>query len=241
MRLGICGVVKIKDKNLISKRGDINNFLQKIATTPLRKKTDSKGRLIFALDATASREASWDQASHIQGEMFQQTVGLGGLSIQLCYFRGFGEFYASAWMSDANTLLKNMLSVYCLGGHTQIAKLLKHSISEAKSRKINALVFVGDCIEEDVDKLCHLAGELGLLGVPVFVFHEGNDMFAEKAFRQIARITQGAYSAFDLNSAQQLKDLLAAVAVYAAGGKSALIDYSKKSGNIVKLLNQQLK
>ena len=44
-----------------------------------------RGRLIFALDATASREPTWDRACRIQGEMFEATAALGGLDIQLVF------------------------------------------------------------------------------------------------------------------------------------------------------------
>ena len=74
---------------------DIKAFLEKVAATPVRQSGSGPGRLIFALDATASREPTWDHACHIQGEMFRETALLGGLEIQLAYYRGFGEFRAS--------------------------------------------------------------------------------------------------------------------------------------------------
>jgi hypothetical protein len=118
--------------------------------------------------------------------------------------------------------------------------VLQHAINETKLQKVNALVFVGDCMEEDVDDLCHLAGQLGILGAPVFVFHEGGDPGATHAFRQIARLSNGAYCPFDADSAQQLRDLLSAVAVYAAGGHRALKHFSKNRGQTVQLLTQQI-
>lgn len=95
-------------------------------------------------------------------------------------------------------------------------------------------------MEENVDRLCQLAGELGLLGVPVFVFHEGSEPRAQQAFKQIAELTRGAYCPFDATSAAQLRDLLSAVAVYAAGGQAALQDFSKKSSELVRKLTHQL-
>lgn len=231
----------IEDKKLTSPRSDVDAFLEKMASTPIATKATQRGRLIFAMDATASREPSWDHACHIQAEMFTQTSKLGGLDIQLSYYRGFGDFYASFWVSEPSALLNQMTGVHCLGGHTQIEKILRHAIKEAKTGKVNALVFVGDCMEESADKLCRLAGELRLLGVPVFIFQEGNDIGAERTFRQIASISKGAYSAFDINSAKQLKELLSAVAVYAVGGKAALRDFSDRAGNQVKQLSHQLK
>jgi hypothetical protein len=168
---------------------EIQDFLRKVAETPVIKPAGRQGRLIFAMDATASREPSWDQACHIQGQMFTETAALGGLEIQLVYYRGYGEFEASPWLTNSRDLLKRMTSVYCLGGLTQIGEVLRHAIAEIRKAKVDALVFVGDCMEEDVDRLSYLAGELGLLGVPAFVFHEGQDPIAERAFRQIARLT----------------------------------------------------
>ena len=133
-----------------------------------------------------------------------------------------------------------MTAVTCLGGKTQIGKVLRHAIADTKRQKVNALVFVGDCMEEDIDKLCGFAGELGLLNVPVFLFHEGRETRAANAFRQIARLSNGAYCPFDANSAQQLRELLSAVAVYAAGGRPALEDYSRRTGGATLLLARQV-
>ena len=200
---------------------------------------------MFALDATASREPTWDHASHLQAEMFRETTSLGGLDIQLCYYRGFEEFHASPWLTNTDQLLRQMTGVRCLAGHTQINKLLKHCVREAKSiaaskgGKVNALVFIGDCVEEDIDRLGHTAGELGLIGVPVFIFQEGHDPIAAKAFKQIARLSGGAYCPFDAGSAKQLKDLLSAVAVYAAGGHKALENFHARHGSVILKLTKQ--
>ena len=231
-----------KDDNLpqTSSRSEIDAFISKVRSTPVAKSDGDRGRLIFAMDATASREASWDQACQIQGEMFSATAALGGLDIQLCYYRGFGEFEASAWMSSSDELLRRMTSVSCRGGLTQIEKILQQTIRQTKQRKVHALVFVGDCMEENVDRLCQLAGELGILGVPVFMFHEGSDPVAQRAFKQIAELSRGAYCPFDANSAAQLRDLLSAVAVYAAGGQKALKDFSENRSGVVRLLTRQL-
>lgn len=220
---------------------DIDKFLKKVASTPITKAAGKRGRLIFALDATASREPTWDRACHLQGEMFAETAALGGLDIQLVYYRGFGECRASKWTRRSEDLLRIMTSVFCLGGHTQIRKVLKHAIKETQKDKVDAVVFIGDCMEEDVDALCHLAGELGLLGVPVFMFHEGGEPIAAKTFRQIARLSGGAYCRFDEGSAKQLRELLSAVAVYAAGGRKALADLSKKRGGMVMKLTHQVR
>jgi hypothetical protein len=221
-------------------RVEVDAFLGKLARMPAVRAAGMRGRLLFALDATASREATWDRACAIQGEMFRETAALGGLDVQMLYYRGFGEFRATGWLSDSGALIGQMTAVRCLAGKTQIARVLRHGLEESKAARVGALVFVGDCVEEDADALGTLAGELGLRGVPVFAFQEGDDAYAEQVLRQVARLSRGAWCRFDASSASQLRDLLAAVAVHAAGGRKALADYSAQRKGDVLLLARQL-
>ena len=218
---------------------EIDQFLEQLKS-PAPRPSAGYGRLIFALDATASRQPTWDMACRVTGEMFEATTAIGGLEIQLMFYRGYGECKTSHWVTTAGELHQLMRSVSCIGGHTQIARVLDHAIRESQSRKIGALVFCGDCVEEKVDQLCHLAGELGRLGTPSFMFHEGNNTGAGAAFKQIASLSGGAYAAFDSASAERLKILLGAVAVYAAGGYAALEAYGRKQGGEALRLTHQL-
>ena len=223
------------------KKNEVDAFLSKVAAAPRNAPSSSaRGKLLFAMDATASRQPSWDRAAHIQGEMFNETASLGGLDIQLAFFRGFGEFQVSKWTDNASSLQRLMTSVFCLAGETQIKKVLQHAVNEAKADRLNALVFVGDCLEEDIDAVGKVAGEMGLLGVPAFMFHEGNDSMGRFAFEQIAKLTGGACLSFDGQSAETLKKLLGAVAVYAAGGRKALADKARRDGGEVLKLTHQM-
>jgi len=220
---------------------EVDGFLRKMASMPVLRPAGRRGRLIFGLDATASREPTWDRACHIQGQMFAEAALLGGIEIRLIWYRGFGECRAGRWTADSGELLRAMTAVRCRGGHTQIRKILGDAIREAGRGRVDALVFVGDCVEEDVDELCHLAGQLGVLGVPVFVFHEGHEPVAARAFAEIARLTGGACCRFDADSPGQLRDLLSAVAVYAAGGRAALEDFGARAGGLVPRLTSQIR
>lgn len=223
-----------------SKQAEVDAFLRQVAAMPAVRPASGRGRLIFALDATASREPTWDRACQIQGEMFVATESLGGLDIQLVFYRGLGECKASRWLSRARDLLAAMRKVSCVGGQTQIARVLGHALSEAKAGRVNALVFVGDAFEESLSTVTGLAGELALLNVPAFLFHEGGNPETATAFRELARLTRGAYCPFDSASAQQLKELLGAVAVFAAGGRKALTDYGRRTGGAALLLTRQM-
>jgi len=222
-----------------SPRAEIDAFLSKVRSLGPATPSGQHGRLIFALDATMSRQPMWDTACRLQGDMFNETAAIGGLDVQLLYFRGLAECRASQWVSDARRLGGLMEKIDCRGGHTQIRKVFAHAKRESAAKKVQALVFVGDAMEEPIDDLSAAAGELGLLGVPVFMFQEGGDAVAEQAFREIARLSRGAYCRFDISAAHELAELLRAVAAYAAGGMKALADLkARNNGGAVKLLAQ---
>jgi hypothetical protein len=222
-------------------KGEVAEFLDRLKAKAPATTAGGRGRLIFALDATASREPTWDRACAIQGKMFEATAAIGGLDLQLVYYRGFDECKASRWLSSAADLHRVMRSVSCIGGETQIERVLTHAIRETRTPKVNAIVFGGDAIEEKVDRLCRHAGELGAAGVPIFLFQEGLDPAAEAAFKQMATLSKAAYCRFDLAGIDRLKELLAAVAIFASGGHRALIEYSKQKGGEVLRLTSQLR
>lgn len=183
---------------------------------------NANGRLILALDATMSRQPTWDLACEVQGEMFDAVGKTGRLNVQLVYFRGLGECRASKFVADTSALKRLMTSIDCRSGQTQVGKVLAHALKEASAAKVDALVYIGDAMEENIDDLAEKAGRLGLLGVPAFVFQEGHDIGAERAFKEIARLSKGAWFRFDRKAAATLSKLLSAVAIFASGGIKAL-------------------
>jgi hypothetical protein len=221
-----------------SGRADLDAFLKQAATLRPVTSAGERGRLAFALDATMSRQPTWDAACALQGDMFKEAERVGGLDIQLVYFRGLGECRASPWVSSGRRLADLMSRIDCRGGHTQIGRVLRHVATESRGRHVQALVFVGDAMEEAIDDVSAAAGELALRGVPAFVFQEGGDAVAERAFREIARITKGAYARFEAGAAAELADLLRAVAVYAAGGRRALSERALASPTAGRLIGQ---
>jgi hypothetical protein len=189
-------------------------------------KPRQRGHLIFGLDATASREGTWDTAARLQVQMFQEAATVGSLDVQLVYFRGMdgygGECKASSWVTDPMALTQLMAKIRCDTGETQIRKVLTHALREARRRPINAVVYVGDACEEQRDQLIGPTHELATLKVPVFMFQEGHDPGAETRFREIAELTHGAYCQFNQGTAKQLAEILQAIATFAVGGVTAL-------------------
>jgi len=215
---------------------DIDRFLQQ--SRNITEFVNRQPRLLFAIDATASRQPTWDQARRVQQEMFSAAGAIATLAVQLAYYRGFRQFSASPWLTDSAQLARLMAGVQCEGGHTQIARLLRHALAEQRKQPLRALVFIGDAMEENPDTLCDLAGQCGLLQLPLFLFQEGREPTVERTFRSMAKLSGGAFARFDSHSAGTLAALLGAVARYAAGGRAALEDSTRDSD---RLLLQQLK
>ena len=231
-----------QEKSAITARGEnasvksqLDTFLAEIKQLASTG-TGTRGRLIFALDATASREATWDTARKLQTEMFQAAATVGSLDLQLVYYRGLDECRASRWISDSAQLAKIMSSIMCRAGETQIEKVLTHASKETKLLKVSALVFVGDALEESPDIVLSAASALGRLGVPAFMFQEGRNCEVEHVFRNIVQLTHGAYCRFNPGAARELGALLRAVAVFAVGGTQALA--ARGDASAIKLLGQ---
>lgn len=219
--------------------GAVDAFLGKVGSLSRVEAAGGRGRLLFAMDATASRQPTWQQARETQSEMF--AAAPSGLEVQLGFYRGSGEFKVSKWLGQAEQLQRAMMAVDCLGGFTQIGRVLRYALEQHRLERIHALVFVGDALEEPVDAVCHEAGQLGLAGLPMFIFHEGGDARAASAFEQMARLSGGACCPFDLSSPDQLRRLLGAVAAFASGGRRALSSYADQKGGSARLLLSGMK
>lgn len=219
----------------------VSDFLNKVDNMPKPRENGRTGKLIFALDATASRSGTWDIACKLQGDMFAKSSAVGSLELQLVFFRGYSECKSTKWLSNPMDMLRLMSKVTCLAGQTQIERIFKHALREVRTTNVDALVYVGDCMEENVDDLGSLAGELKIHGVPIFIFQEGHDVIASEAFSQFAKISGGAHCKLDHNSPQQLGQLLNAVAIFAAGGRRALNEHARLTGGLAGRLLEQLR
>lgn len=224
-----------------SKTSEIDLFLDAAAKLP-SPSAARRGRLIFAFDATMSRQTTWELAQGVQGKMFETAAAHGGLDVQLVYYRGFGECKASRFVGAGQSLAGLMSRISVDAGQTQIEKVLRHALAETRRGPVDVLVFVGDAMEEELDVLAAPAAELGLLQVKCFMFQEGRDRAAEQAFRKIALLTGGAYATFDLSAPDRLAALLSAAAAYAAGGRRALeLEARARGAQTAGLLLEQLR
>jgi len=183
-----------------------------------------RGRLLFGLDATASRSATWALARELQGKMFREAAPIGKLDVSLIYYRG-QECRASKWVSSGDLLAALMNKIECVAGGTQIGRVLDHVLREHEQDRVQAVTFIGDAMEEEIDVLATKAAKLGAAGVPIFIFQEGRDADVRKAFRLLALKSGGAYFEFNPDkprAVEQLSAQLNAVALLAVGDTKAV-------------------
>jgi hypothetical protein len=188
-----------------------------------------RGRVIFAVDATGSRAATWTIARDLQAQMFREAAPVGALNLQLLFFGG-DKCRASKWTSSGEQLAQWMGKIDCDPGMTQIASVLRHALREHETAPVQALTFIGDACEEEIDLLSGLAGALGAAGVPIFAFQEGRDPTALRAFRLLALRSGGKY--FEFNQTTQavarLAEQLGAVARFAVTGDARVLAITAK-------------
>ncbi len=233
--------MKQSKKNLPTPSDNISSFLKKVNNVKTMSLHGRKaGRLAFIIDATASRQPTWDRACQIQAQMFKAAEQVGSLSIQLIYYRGLDEVHASTWKSDSHSLMQEMSAVNCQAGETQIHTTLEYLLRETSLQAVTAAVFIGDACEEATQGIYDIAGRLGVQKTPVFMFQENYYPGVEEIFRNIARLSGGAYCRFDSDSADLLAELLSAVAVYAAGGQQALKSFAKDKSQQLQSMSRQL-
>src|SRR5262245_66450291 len=120
----------------VSSNPEIESVIEQVRALGPSTARGARGRLIFALDATMSRQPTWDTACTLQAEMFREAASVGGLDIQLVYFRGLNECRASGWVSDGKQLAELMARIDCRGGQTQISKVLNHARQENARGKV---------------------------------------------------------------------------------------------------------
>ena len=184
------------------------------------------------MDATASREPTWDRACRIQGEMFEATAALGGLDIQLVYYRGFGECKASRWVA--------MRGAIC-AGHDARSLRRRRDADRAGARHAMARdrpaqgERAGLRRRRDRGEASTRLCRAGRRARPARRARSSSSTKAATRSRgapsrQIARLTKGAYCPFDSSSAEHAAGpALRAVATFAAGGRLALEDFARRA------------
>ncbi len=198
------------------------SFLEKAKALSKPNKVDSTKiaaalkitpKLLFSMDATASRQGSWDVAQQITSSMFD--VIPGGLKIALAHHSGGELGHVTAFRDDPAFFKSEIAKVRCRAGETALCEILEEA---TKISRLSTLIYIGDCFEESLERAKALSEELKEKKVPCFMFIEGRDPMAQSAFNLIAEITGGAVFPFELEAVIHIKEKLDAIAAYAAGG-----------------------
>lgn len=201
-----------------------------------------RGCLGMVIDATASRQHSWEAAKKIQRKLFARVSGNDRMLLRLVVMRGY-RAEDHGWQSDSEALGRKIDRLSVEGGDTRIERSLRAFVRDPQGYKPAALILIGDCCEERTDDVLDAARDLARNGIRVYAFHENalgsgerrrNSEAAEGLFRKVAQITGGAFAKFGEN--MPLEDLCEAVAVYCAGGDQAIKALGHNGNRAARLL-----
>ena len=200
----------------------------------IKRIANAQTRIIFSLDATASRAPTWQQAQSLHEALFDAASETSELLLQLCYFRGMATFHASPWVATATGLRQELAEVYCEGGTTQLQRLLEHCLTQHPgSTSLKAIIFVGDAVEESANVLNDIAVRCRLAKRPLYIFQEGSDEAASRIFASMAALSGGVHFSLGDNSADRLRRLLQSVIRLATGGRKALESSAHESDKLL--------
>jgi hypothetical protein len=198
------------------------------AEPPAETGTPVRPRLVFAVDATASREPAWAAARKVTDALVKALPG--ALDVALAVHGGSRVHTFTAFTNDAATLRDRAAGVACEAGLTRLLPILSASM---KRPGVRVVVYIGDVFEESLVQGRRLADAMGGQGggqgagqgIKLIVLHDTSDPSARRdaeVFWDLAKRTGGCVLPFDASASGRLRDLLSAVAVYAVGGEKLL-------------------
>jgi hypothetical protein len=189
-------------------------------SSPAAASTAQRPRLVFGFDATASREPAWAAARKVTDALVRALPG--ELDVALAVHGGSRLHTFTEFTANPAVLRDRAAAIDCIPGHTQMLPILARTLAVPGVRVV---VYIGDVFEELPGRGRKLADEMGRRGIRLFVLHDVADWNARRdaeLFRDLARRTGGDILPFDANAPDRLRELLAAVAVYAVGGEALL-------------------
>jgi hypothetical protein len=194
----------------------------------------SRPRLVFAVDATASREPAWAAARQVTDALVKALPG--ELDVALAVHGGSRVHTFTAFTSDARTLRDLAAGVDCHAGMTRLLPILAASL---KRQAVRVVIYIGDVFEESLPQGRQLADQMGAQGIKLIVLHDTADRSARRdaeVFWDLAKRTGGCVLPFDATASGRLRDILSAVAVYAVGGEKLLRERRQTLPGAVALL-----
>lgn len=193
-------------------------------------------RLIFAVDATASREPAWRAARGVTDSLVKALPG--ALDVALAVHGGGRVHTFTPYTTAANTLRDRAAGVMCKAGFTRLLPIMASAV---KDPGVKVVIYIGDVFEESLARGRRLADSMGARGTRLIVLHDTADPAARghaEIFWDLAKRTGGCVLPFEAGASRKLHDLVSAVAVYAVGGERLLQERRHALPGAVALLEQ---
>lgn len=189
---------------------------------------DRRPRLVFAVDATASRSATWASAQTITDRMFDAIPGALDVALEV---HGGGNVHTfTGFSADLHEFRKRASRVRCTSGHTRLVDLMQRTLDAGGVRVMS---YIGDAFEESADEAFELADRFKHFGIKAVILADQADVSTMLIFEEIARRTGGAVLDFRSGDLDLMGEVLAGVAALAVGGRGMLESNSSKGSQLL--------
>src|SRR5262249_45195432 len=122
---------------------------------PAETSTPSRPRLVFAVDATASREPAWAAARQVTDALVKALPG--ELDVALAVHGGARVHTFTEFTNNPATLRDRAAGISCIAGMTRLLPILATSL---KRQAVRVIVYIGDVFEENLAAGRELANSL---------------------------------------------------------------------------------
>lgn len=180
-----------------------------------------RARLVFALDATGSRQVTWETCAVPLTDALLTALPGHQLDVALAWYGG-GRVTFTGFTSHLGTLRDRAAGVRPKAGRTQFLEILTRCVLQTEGVKVVCLV--ADTFEESPPLALKLADALKARGTRLLILHDSASQTfgGAEIFAQMAERTGGAVLPFDASALPRMKDLVGAIGVLAVGGTPML-------------------
>ena len=149
------------------------HFVERLRRLPSSRVAPARSTRV-ALDATASRQATWDLADPCAGEMSSRPPRRRARRAARV-LHGFGGSSPSAWVRDAAEFVRLMRTVAASPARPRSRACCCHAAQEARRSRCRLWCSSATASRRIVDGSGRLAGNSESFGLRAFMFHEGRD------------------------------------------------------------------
>lgn len=178
---------------------------------------EQRPRLVFGVDATASRQPAWESAQRITDRMFDAIPG--ALDVALAVHGGSRVHTFTQFSSDVGLFRGKAAAVRCMAGETKLCDLMERAL---ESGGVRVMSYIGDAFEESREMALALADRFRARGIRLVILADQPSPATLEFFQQLVARAGGAVLDFRAEQLDVMGEVLEGVAALAVGGRKLL-------------------